>query len=465
ESANVPGTDFPIQNLPFGVFSTDGEPESGRIGVAIGDEILDVTAALEHGLIGDEGRIAAHGCDSPRLNELMSLDHRTVSGLRRAIGDLLDVASEMGAKAAKIRERILIAQRLAVMHLPADVGDYTDFYASVDHATNVGSMFRPDNPLLPNYKYVPIGYHGRASSIVASGSFVRRPEGQTREDPAQPPEFGATTRLDYELEVGAFIARGNPRGHPIAIDDAEDRIFGLCLVNDWSARDIQAWEYQPLGPFLGKNFATSVSPWVVTMDALEPFRIPASARPAGDPAPLPYLMSAKDQMRGGIDITLEVFIQTAKMIRGGLEPLRVSKGSFATLYWTLAQLVTHHASNGCNLRPGDLLASGTVSGPTPDSRGCLLERTWRGTEPLTLPSGETRTFLEEGDEVIFRAHCAREGAMRIGFGECRGIIGEDVADDSLDEVGDDVADAVAEAASARTTLEHDIKRLRRRLKK
>lgn len=464
ESANVPGTDFPIQNLPFGVFSTDGEPESGRVGVAIGDQILDVTAALEHSLIGDEGRIAAHGCDSPRLNELMSLDHRTVSGLRRAIGDLLDAASEMGAKAARIRDKILIAQRSVVMHLPAEVGDYTDFYASVDHATNVGSMFRPDNPLLPNYKYVPVGYHGRASSIVASGSFVRRPEGQTREDSAQPPEFGATRRLDYELEIGAFIARGNPLGRPIAIEDAEDRIFGLCLVNDWSARDIQTWEYQPLGPFLAKNFATSVSPWVVTMDALEPFRIPAYARPAGDPAPLPYLTSAKDQMRGGIDITLEVFLQTAKMIREGLEPLRVSRGSFATMYWTMAQLVTHHASNGCNLRPGDLLASGTVSGPTPDSRGCLLERTWRGKEPLVLPSGEKRTFLEEGDEVIFRGYCAREGAMRIGFGECRGIIGEDVADDSVDEVGDDVAEAVAEAASARTTLEHDIKRLRKRRK-
>jgi fumarylacetoacetase len=465
ESANDAGTDFPIQNLPFGVFSTDGEPESGRVGVAIGDQVLDVTAALNEGLIADEGRIAAHGCDSPRLNELMSLDRRTVSGLRRALGDLLEAGTEMGARAAKHREKILVAQRAATMHLPAEVGDYTDFYASIDHATNVGSMFRPDSPLLPNYKYVPIGYHGRASSIVPSGSFVHRPSGQTRDDAAAPPVFGPSRRLDYELEVGAFIARGNPLGHPIAIEDAEDRIFGLCLVNDWSARDIQTWEYQPLGPFLAKNFATTVSPWVVSMDALEPFRIPAYRRAAEDPAPLPYLSSSQNAERGGVDITLEVSIQTAKMSRDGLEPMRISRGNFASMYWTLAQLVAHHASNGCNLRPGDLLASGTVSGPAADQRGCLLERTWRGKEPLQLPSGETRTFLEEGDEVIMRAWCEREGAVRIGFGECRGIIGEDVADESIDEVGDDVADAVAAAASARTTLEHDIKRLRRRRKK
>ena len=463
ESANG-STDFPIQNLPFGVFSTDGEAESGRVGIAIGDQILDVTAALHHDLIGEDGRIAAHGCDSPRLNELMSLDHRTVSGLRRSVADLLDASTEMGKRAAKQRDKILVAQRSAVMHLPADIGDYTDFYASIDHATNVGSMFRPDSPLLPNYKYVPIGYHGRASSIVPSGSFVRRPDGQTRDDPAQPPTFGPSRRLDYELEVGAFVARGNPLGHPIAIDDAEDRIFGLCLVNDWSARDIQTWEYQPLGPFLAKNFATSVSPWVVTMDALAPFRIAAYQRPAGDPEPLPYLKSNRNQERGGIDITLEVLIQTAKMSRGGHEPMRVSRGNFRSMYWTLAQLVTHHASNGCNLRPADLIASGTVSGATPDSRGCLLERTWRGKEPLELPSGEKRTFLEEGDEIIMRAWCERAGAVRIGFGECRGIIGEDVADDTTDDVGDDVADAVAEAASARTTLEHDIRRLRKKIR-
>jgi fumarylacetoacetase len=454
-------TDFPIQNLPFGVFSTDGEPESGRVGVAIGDQILDVTAALAEGLIGEEGRIAAHGCDTPRLNELMSLDRRTVSGLRRAIADVLDASSEVGRRAVKHRDRILVAQRSAVMHLPAEIGDYTDFYASIDHATNVGAMFRPENPLLPNYKYVPIGYHGRASSIVPSGSFVKRPDGQTREDPAKPPVFGPSKRLDYELEVGAFIARGNPLGHPIAIGDAEERIFGLCLVNDWSARDIQTWEYQPLGPFLAKSFATSVSPWVVTMDALEPFRIPAFKRPADDPAPLAYLASDANEQRGGIDITLEVLIQTARMTRHGHAPMRVSLGNFRSMYWTLAQLVAHHASNGCNLRPADLLASGTVSGPTPESRGCLLERASRGKEPLQLPSGEMRAFLEEGDEIIMRGWCERPGAVRIGFGECRGIIGEDVQDETMDEVGDDVVEAVAEVAALSTSMEHGMRRLRK----
>jgi fumarylacetoacetase len=457
-------TDFPIQNLPFGVFSTDGEAESGRVGVAIGDQILDVTAALDEDLIAEEGRIAAHGCDSPRLNELMSLDRRTVSGLRRAIADLLDASTDTGRRAAKRAAKILVAQRSAVMHLPADVGDYTDFYASIDHATNVGSMFRPNNPLLPNYKYVPIGYHGRASSIVPSGTFIRRPEGQTREDPAKPPVFGPSKRLDYELEVGVFIGRGNPLGHPIAIEDAEDRIFGLCIVNDWSARDIQSWEYQPLGPFLAKSFATSVSPWVVTMDALEPFRAPATTRAGDDPQPLDYLSSAENRQRGGIDITLEVLIQTARMTRHGQAPMRVSLGNLKSMYWTLAQLVTHHASNGCNLRPGDLLASGTVSGPTPESRGCLLERTWRGQEPLELPSGEKRAFLEEGDEIVMRAWCERPGAVRIGFGECRGIIGEDVQDATVDEVGDDIVEAVARAAAVRTSLEHDIRRLSRKKK-
>jgi fumarylacetoacetase len=289
-------------------------------------------------------------------------------------------------------------------------------------------MFRPDNPLLPNYKYVPIGYHGRSSSIVPSGSFIRRPEGQTRDDSAKPPAFGPSRRLDYELELGVFIARGNPLGQPIAIDQAEDRIFGLCIVNDWSARDIQTWEYQPLGPFLAKNFGTSVSPWVVTLDALEPFRAPAFERAVGDPAPLAYLDSAVNRQRGGIDVTLEVLIQSAKMTRHGHAPMRVSRGNFTSMYWTIAQLVTHHASNGCNLRPADLLASGTVSGIAPDSRGCLLERTWRGKEPHELPSGEKRAFLEDGDEIIMRAWCERPGAVRIGFGECRGIIGEDVTE-------------------------------------
>jgi fumarylacetoacetase len=302
------------------------------------------------------------------------------------------------------------------------VGDYTDFYASVHHATNVGSMFRPDNALLPNYKYVPIGYHGRASSILVSGSAVRRPQGQTRDEGATAPSFGPTRRLDYELEVGAVIGSGNVLGTSIPLADAERHVAGLCLVNDWSARDIQAWEYQPLGPFLAKNFATSVSPWIVTLAALAPFRAAALLRPAGDPAPLPYLLDAENERSGGLAIRLEVLLSSARMRAEGREPVRVSIGSFTDMYWTVAQLVTHHTSNGCNLQPGDLLASGTVSGATPDSRGCLLERTWRGTEPLTLPTGETRRFLEDGDEVVMRGWCEREGYRRIGFGECRGIV-------------------------------------------
>jgi fumarylacetoacetase len=298
------------------------------------------------------------------------------------------------------------------MALPCDIGDYTDFYASIHHATNVGAMFRPDNPLLPNYKWVPIGYHGRASSIVVSGTPFKRPSGQTREDQNAPPVFGPTKRLDYELEVGAIIAGGNPLGSAIPIDEAESHVAGLCLVNDWSARDIQTWEYQPLGPFLAKNFATTISPWVVTLDALEPYRVPL-ARAQGDPEPLPYLRGGT-----GFDITLEVWLKTAKM----REPVRLSRGSFRDMYWTIAQLVTHHASNGCNLRPGDLLASGTVSGPAKESRGCLLELTSRGAEPISLPSGEARRFLEDGDEVILRGFCERGGLPRVGFGDCRGSV-------------------------------------------
>ncbi len=301
----------------------------------------------------------------------------------------------------------------AEMLLPVRIGDYTDFYASIHHATNVGSMFRPDNPLLPNYKWVPIGYHGRASSIVVSGTRVRRPHGQTRDDANAPPVFGPSKRLDYEMEVGFFIGRGNALGDPVPVGDALDHVFGFCLVNDWSARDIQTWEYQPLGPFLAKNFATTISPWIVTLDALEPFRTNAFVRADGDPQPLPYL---RDDV--GFDITVEVWLRSAKMS----EPIRLSRGSFRDMYWTVAQLVAHHTSNGCNLQPGDLLASGTISGTAKDSRGSLLELSWRGTEPIELPTGETRKFLEDGDEVILRAYCEREGYARIGFGECRGVV-------------------------------------------
>jgi fumarylacetoacetase len=308
------------------------------------------------------------------------------------------------------------------MLLPVEIGDYTDFYASIFHATNVGSMFRPDEPLLPNYKHVPIGYHGRASSIVPTGTPVRRPLGQVMPDGAPEPLFRASRRLDYELEVGVFVGPGNALGEPIPASEAEHHVFGLCLLNDWSARDIQAWEYQPLGPFLAKSFATSISPWVVTLDALEPFRVPPQPRPAGDPPPLMYLESDEVRERGAIDVRLEVAISTERMRAAGMAPHVVSRSTLRHLYWTIAQLVTHHASNGCNLRPGDLLGTGTVSGPTRESRGCLLELTWRGSEPLQLPGGETRRFLEDGDEVIFRGWCEREGTIRIGLGECRGVI-------------------------------------------
>jgi fumarylacetoacetase len=307
--------------------------------------------------------------------------------------------------------------------LPAAVGDYSDFYASLFHATNVGRMLRPDHPLLPNYKHVPIGYHGRASSLVVSGTGVKRPSGQT--EPAAPggsPSFGASRSLDYELEVGAFVAEGNSQGQVIPLEEAERHLFGLVLVNDWSARDLQKWEYQPLGPFLAKSFATTVSPWVVTLEALAPYRVPAFVRAPGDPAPLPYLADERDAAQGGIDLRLEVALLTRGMREKGEPPAMLSRSGLRSLYWTLAQILTHHASNGCNLRPGDLLASGTVSGPDKSERGCLLELTWRGTEPLTLPSGETRRFLEDGDEVILRGHCAREGFARIGFGECRGVV-------------------------------------------
>ena len=398
--------DFPLENLPFGVFRVGGE---GRIGVAVGDEVLNLATCHEAGLISE------WACTRTTLNELMSRGRDATRRLRTRLLELL--ADESPDREAVAKH--LFPRRDADMILPAMIGDYTDFYASIHHATNVGSMFRPDNPLLPNYKWVPIGYHGRASSIVVSGTAVQRPLGQTRDDANAPPRFGAAHRLDYELEVGVFIGRGNALGDPIDIHDAEKSVFGMCLVNDWSARDIQTWEYQPLGPFLAKSFATSISPWVVTMEALEPFRTPLPARADGDPKPLPYLDFDEDR---GLDLALEVSLQSQMMRDQNIEPMPVSRGTFRDMYWTIAQLVAHHTSNGCNLRAGDLLGSGTVSGPQKESRGCLLERTWRGSEPLELPSGEVRTFLCDGDEVILRGWCEREGATRIGFGECRGVV-------------------------------------------
>jgi fumarylacetoacetase len=419
ESANEPNTDFPLQNLPLGCYRAWDGP---RPGVAIGDRIVDLAAVST--ALALEPRIteAIHASASEgALNPLLTLGRPALRALRAALSDALRTGTATAEHARALGDALLVPLYGAELTLPVRIGDYTDFYASIHHASNVGSMFRPDNALLPNYKWVPIGYHGRASSVVASGSPVRRPSGQTREDASSPPTFGPTRRLDYELEVGAIIADGNPLGAPIPISESERHVAGLCLVNDWSARDIQTWEYQPLGPFLAKSFATTLSPWIVTLDALAPFRAPAAERSDGDPAPLPYLDDA-DAANGGFDIALEVLLSTRRMRDERAAPWRVSMGSFATMYWTLGQLVAHHTSNGCNLRPGDLLASGTVSGPTKESRGCLLERTWRGTEPLELPTGETRRFLEDGDEVIMRAWCERAGRRRIGFGECRGTV-------------------------------------------
>ncbi|MGE5199208.1 MAG: fumarylacetoacetase [Rhodospirillaceae bacterium] len=421
-SAADPGGDFPIQNLPFGVFTRRGSGEAARVGVAIGDLVLDVGACADAGLITGEAAGPARACGAPALNALMALGRPAWTALRRALFRLLD-ADAPGADGLQDRVApFLVPQDDAEMFLPAAVGDYTDFYASSHHASNVGRMLRPDNPLLPNYKHVPIGYHGRASSLVVSGTPVRRPWGQAKPEGSDAPVFAPTRRLDYELEVGAFIGPGNALGQPLPIDAIEDHLFGLCLVNDWSARDVQAWEYQPLGPFLAKSFATTVSPWVVTMDALEPFRLAPAARPDGDPAPLPYLTGPANSERGAIDVALGVFIRTARMRAAELPPHRLSTSNLRDLYWTIGQMAAHHASNGCNLRPGDLLASGTVSGPSSDARGCLLELAWRGREPVTLPSGETRSFLEDGDEVIFRGSCRRAGATAIGFGDCRGLV-------------------------------------------
>ena len=421
ESANSPDADFPVQNLPFGVFARHGQSEAPRVGIAIGDRILDVFAALETNLLGNEAEEAGHACAEHTMNALMALGHEHWTALRRAASRLLQRGGVPDGD-ARLAERLLVPMAEARLLLPAEVGDYTDFYASVHHATNVGSMFRPESPLLPNYKHLPIGYHGRASSLVVSGTTVRRPLGQTVTGASTEPAYGPSRQLDYECEVGVFVGPGNPLGEPIAIAEAESHLFGVCLVNDWSARDIQRWEYQPLGPFLAKSFATTVSPWVVTLEALEPFRVAPPARPAGDPEPLPYLHADGNARHGGIDLVLDVFLRTSSMRDAGLRDARVSRARFSTMYWTFAQMLAHHSSNGCNLRPGDLLASGTVSGPERDARGCLLELAWRGTEPVELPGGETRTFLEDGDEVTIAGHCDRNGARRIGFGQCTGVV-------------------------------------------
>jgi fumarylacetoacetase len=416
-------SDFPLQNLPFGVFRRAGTAETPRVGVAIGDEILDIPACVAAELFktfGDDVQQAARACVSPSLNALMALGAPARRALREALTSLL--ASDVDANARQIEQYALVAQSAAELFLPVQVGDYTDFYASVHHATNVGSMFRPDNPLLPNYKWVPIGYHGRASSLVVSGTPIARPSGQRKGPNDAEPSVGPSRLFDYELELGAFVGTGNALGTTIGIADAESHLWGYCLLNDWSARDLQAWEYQPLGPFLAKNFASTIGAWVITPEALEPFRAPLAPRAEGDPAPLPYLTYEGDSARGGLGLTVEAWLRTMRMRDAGEPAVRVSQGSSLDLYWSFAQMLAHHASNGCNMRPGDLLGSGTISGPEKGSRGCMLELTWRGAEPLELPNGERRGFLEAGDELTITAFAEREGAVRIGFGQCTGQV-------------------------------------------
>ncbi len=435
ESANDSSTDFPLQNLPFCRFTRDAE--GSELGVGIGDQILSLKAATGLGLF--DGKFD-ESLNSHRLNEVMALSVSDRYELRTRISQLLNSESQKSSdrelkKHVELCKQAIVSQSEVRLLVPCEIADYTDFYASVFHATNVGSMFRPNNPILPNYKHIPIGYHGRASSIIASEQSIRRPSGQL--SPAEEggsPSFGPCKMLDYELEVGVFIAEGNELGQPISIDDAEQHLFGLCLVNDWSARDIQKWEYQPLGPFLAKSFATSVSPWVVTLEALAPFRCQAFDRPPGDPQPLDYLTSQGNTQQGSVNLQLEVLIRSRQMREQSMEPLSITRGTFRNMYWTLAQMLTHHSSNGCNLRPGDLLASGTVSGPERESRGCLLELTWDGDNnnpvpgtqrtPLELPTGEQRKFLQNGDEVIFRGICEAEDFRRIGFGSVSGTIAD-----------------------------------------
>jgi fumarylacetoacetase len=408
--------DFPIQNLPLGVFNPPGGAARG--GVAIGDRILDLSLAARSDLLIGPAKSAAEAGAGSTLNPLLGLAPAARRSLRHRLSELL---AQGAADRAEV-ETWLHAASDCVLHLPAAIGDYTDFYAGIHHALNVGRQFRPENPLLPNYKHVPIGYHGRASSIRASGAPVRRPSGQRKAPDAEAPTFGPSQRLDLELELGVWIGQGNELGQPISISEAGDHIAGLCLLNDWSARDFQAWEYQPLGPFLAKNFMTTVSPWIVTAEALAPFRIAQPPRPQGDPQPMAYLWDAQDQASGAYGIGLEVLISTAEMREQGLAPVSLSRGPASNLYWTLAQLVAHHTVGGCDLRPGDLLGTGTISTPDDSGLGSLLELTKGGAQAITLPTGETRTFLQDGDELTIAARAQADGRVSIGFGECRGVV-------------------------------------------
>jgi fumarylacetoacetase len=416
-SANAAATDFPLQNLPYGLFRRIGHNENARVGVAIGDQILDLKLAASAGKWSSAVQVLLEPLAGGDLNTFMAQPSAKRRLLRHALFDALAAGSKQQAALSAC----LLAQDAAQMAVPCRIGDYTDFYTGIHHATTVGKLFRPDNPLLPNYKWVPIGYHGRCSSIGVSGQDVRRPLGQLMPPGATVPEHAPAKRLDYELELGAFVASGNAQGEPVAMAEVDEHLFGLALLNDWSARDVQAWEYQPLGPFLSKSFGTTLSPWIVTMEALEPFRC-AFAHPAEDPQPLPYLDSAKNRTEGGYEIELEVWLQTAAMREAGQDATRLMRSNYKHAYWTLGQMLAHHTSNGCNLQPGDMLGTGTLSGPQEGEGGSLLELSMGGKQPLTLANGETRTFLQDGDRVILRGYAVKDGARRIGFGDCSGTV-------------------------------------------
>ena len=412
--------EFPIQNLPFGVFSRGGEPPRG--GVAIGDMIFDIKAGLDAGLFSGEAAAAAEAASGPALNPLMALGKAPRVSLRRQLSALLSADNPERARIEALSPRLLHNAADCAVHLPAQIGSYTDFFAGIHHARNGGMRRDPNNPLNPNYKYVPVAYHSRASSVRPSGVPVRRPSGQRKTPEEAAPSFGPCRKLDYELELAVWVGPGNALGEPIPIGEAGDHLVGLALFNDWSARDIQQWESQPLGPFLGKSFGSTVSPWIITAEALAPFRVTQPPRPAGDPQPLPYLWDDTDQKEGAFDIALEALLMTEGLRAKGLPPHPMSASNTTDLYWTGAQMIAHHSCNGCDLAAGDLFGTGTISGPTPAGYGSLMELSADGARQITLPSGETRTFLEDGDEVIFRAHCRKSGFVPIGFGECRARI-------------------------------------------
>ena len=416
-SANGGMTDFPIQNLPFSSFRKRGSNDAYRGGVAIGDQILDLAAAAKSGKFEGEAQNALEACSKDKLNDFMAMGIQTWSSLRLALSRALRAGASEEAGLTKC----LVAMSDAKFTTPCIIPDYTDFYASLHHATNIGALFRPDNPLLPNYKWIPIGYHGRSSSIGVSGQSFPRPVGQTKAPDADMPSLGPCKRLDFELEMGIFVGTGNKLGERVSIDEANDHIFGMCLFNDWSARDIQGWEYQPLGPFLAKNFASTISPWIVTNEALVPYRIEFT-RDENDPQPMDYLTSDINSKSGGLNIDLEVLLQTNVMLEQGMEAVSLATSNMKYSYWTVAQMMAHHTVGGCNMQPGDMFATGTMSGPGASEACALIELTAGGKNPITLPNGETRTFLEDGDTVIITGHCIKEGAARIGFGSTIGTV-------------------------------------------